>query len=257
MSYVNFNRALTRAQIEALGTNGNENAVNGKIYFAKDGGIYVGNPEGRAERKADYTPLLEKKFDPYTCTEATQAAAYLGLFKVIPDSDNWYQPWVVKYQLIVETTYDPCQGVYDCQIGQAGSQSPCSFFNNIYSTSHIPIYQHTWYYQNTKAKFDSYNKDHPAIVGVRVYSGYNVTTLPRTFTVKILEMTGCKVEFFDTPQPQSAFYSTTYYTLAEVTAYNNGLQETGDITTKSVQVGGGAATIQYDSTNACIKFIFN
>jgi hypothetical protein len=43
MSYVNFNRALTRAQIEAL-----TNATNGKIYFATDGGIYVGNASGVA-----------------------------------------------------------------------------------------------------------------------------------------------------------------------------------------------------------------
>lgn len=47
MSYVNFNRALSRAQIEAL-----TNATNGKIYFATDGGIYVGNASGTAELKA-------------------------------------------------------------------------------------------------------------------------------------------------------------------------------------------------------------
>ena len=48
MSYVNFNRALTRAEIEAL-----TNATNGKIYFATDGGIYVGNASGTADKKAD------------------------------------------------------------------------------------------------------------------------------------------------------------------------------------------------------------
>ena len=30
----------------------------------------------------------------------------------------------------------------------------------------------------------------------------------------------------------------------------------GVLTTKSVQVGGGSATMQYDATNACIKFVF-
>lgn len=44
MSYVNFNRALTRAQIIALGQTGT--AINGKIYFATDGSIYVGNQDG-------------------------------------------------------------------------------------------------------------------------------------------------------------------------------------------------------------------
>lgn len=48
MSYVNFNRQYTKAQIEAL-----TNATNGKIYFATDGGIYVGNASGTADLKAD------------------------------------------------------------------------------------------------------------------------------------------------------------------------------------------------------------
>ena len=53
MSYVNFNRALSRAQIEAL-----TNATNGKIYFATDGGIYVGNASGTAELKANISDEL-------------------------------------------------------------------------------------------------------------------------------------------------------------------------------------------------------
>lgn len=53
MSYVNFNRALSRAQIEAL-----TNATNGKIYFATDGGIYVGNASGTAELKANISEEL-------------------------------------------------------------------------------------------------------------------------------------------------------------------------------------------------------
>ena len=51
MSYVNFNRALTKAQIEALGEAGT--AVNGKIYFATDDGIYVGNADGSVSLKAN------------------------------------------------------------------------------------------------------------------------------------------------------------------------------------------------------------
>lgn len=48
MSYVNFNRALSSTQIEAL-----SDATNGKIYFGTDGGIYVGNASGIADKKAE------------------------------------------------------------------------------------------------------------------------------------------------------------------------------------------------------------
>jgi hypothetical protein len=48
MSYVNFNRHYTRAELAALTT-----ATEGKIYFATDGGIYVGKADGTAELKAN------------------------------------------------------------------------------------------------------------------------------------------------------------------------------------------------------------
>lgn len=49
--YVNFNRALTKAQIEALGAA--HQATNGKIYFATDDGVYVGNADGSVSLKAN------------------------------------------------------------------------------------------------------------------------------------------------------------------------------------------------------------
>lgn len=49
MAYVTFNKKLNQSQIEALGT-----SPLGKVYFAKDGGIYLG--EGTTPRKvADLT----------------------------------------------------------------------------------------------------------------------------------------------------------------------------------------------------------
>jgi len=53
MSYVNFKRNLTRAQIELLGETGYDTAVDGKIYFATDGGVWVGGSDGKAHLKAD------------------------------------------------------------------------------------------------------------------------------------------------------------------------------------------------------------
>lgn len=49
--YVNFNRVLTKAQIEALGAE--HQATNGKIYFATDDGVYVGNADGSVSLKAN------------------------------------------------------------------------------------------------------------------------------------------------------------------------------------------------------------
>ena len=44
MAYVTFNKKLNQSQIEAL-----ETSPLGKVYFAKDGGIYIG--EGETPRK--------------------------------------------------------------------------------------------------------------------------------------------------------------------------------------------------------------
>ena len=64
MSYVNFNRANTKNQIEAL-----NDATNGKIYFGTDGGIYVGNSNGTADKKADLNVSI-----PFAQVDATSTA---------------------------------------------------------------------------------------------------------------------------------------------------------------------------------------
>ena len=233
MSYVNFNRALTRAQIEALGEAGN--ATNGKIYFAKDGGIYVGNAEGAVERKADYTPLMEKTFAPYTCTAANEAKGYLALFNVHPTSDNWVVPWHVRYILDVETSNTNCVGHYECYVSQCGSQLPYMNWNELYSSSYYPIYNHMVWWHNTAAKYGN-REDHPVKMGVRIYSAYGATTVSRTFRVRIIEMEGCTVDFLDTPATRDSFYNSTDYVESQPNGYATGLQETGDANTVPYQL---------------------
>ena len=50
MSYVSYNRGKTRAQIEKL-----TSQSNGKLFFAKDGGIYLTGADGVPQMKADIT----------------------------------------------------------------------------------------------------------------------------------------------------------------------------------------------------------
>lgn len=50
MAKVLFNKSLTAAQIEALGTA--KTAVEGKLYFATDGGIYIGQSDGSVLKSA-------------------------------------------------------------------------------------------------------------------------------------------------------------------------------------------------------------
>jgi len=69
MSYVNFNRHYTRAELEALTT-----ASEGKIYFATDGGIYVGNSSGTVDKKAG-DDVFVATYGTTTYSEISQANA--------------------------------------------------------------------------------------------------------------------------------------------------------------------------------------
>ena len=210
MSYVNFNRALTRAQIEALGTNGNENAVNGKIYFAKDGGIYVGNSNGVAERKADYTPLMSKTYDPYTCTAASVNKGYIFFMNVVPTSDNWYEPWYITYRLKIETPTAACQGYYEITVGSAGTTSQYHIFNKFYSTSYYPSYYHLMAWYNSAAKYAN-RSTYPIKFGERIYSAYGATTVSRTYTIEVIDIYNCTVSFPDNIETYDSFYTDTEY----------------------------------------------
>ena len=77
MSYVNFNRALTSTQIEAL-----SDATNGKIYFGTDGGIYVGNASGTADKKAELDVRIPFAEVDSTSTSTVFTATVPGISKL-------------------------------------------------------------------------------------------------------------------------------------------------------------------------------
>ena len=76
MSYVSFNRAKTKEQIEAL-----RNATNGKLYFATDGGVYLGNADGTADLKANMVVVVND-----LTTDREDAALSAAQGKILNDT---------------------------------------------------------------------------------------------------------------------------------------------------------------------------
>ena len=87
MAYVNFNRGKSKAEIEAL-----NNAPDGKIYFAKDGGgIYVGTGSTAVKRAvgpSDLSAGLAEKQDLISDLETIRGGAALGATSIQPAKLN-------------------------------------------------------------------------------------------------------------------------------------------------------------------------
>ena len=168
-------------------------------------------------------PLESKQYPSYTISANDEANACLYFAKVtLHNPTVWNSTWHVKYRLTVSSTDANVHGIYDVDYYVNGSTVNYRAFNGFYSTSYRPIYHHRILFPK------SGHSDQGAYLGARVWSAYEVTSIPRIFKVEILETDGCEVEILDTIQKQSDVINTTYYYIGDYTATSTGLQETGD-----------------------------
>ena len=173
-------------------------------------------------------PIAEKQYDAYTIAASNTNKGWLYFINVIPTSDNYYAPWSIKYKLYVTTTENATQGVYYCYVSTTGTTINYAVFNDFYSGSYRPIYNHVVAFHNNAAKYA--NKDtYPIKIGVRVQSARSDTTLARVFKVEVYEAIGCTFTINDSIQTYDSFYNANYYGYnTEISAISTGLQETGD-----------------------------
>ena len=188
------------------------------------------NPTARWKIYGEVQPLMSKTYSAYTCSADNEAKGVLFFGKVNITNSIWYAPWLIHYRLSVSTTEGATQGQYDCYYSVCGSTVNYYIYNNFYSTSYRPIYNHRLLYPK-----DGYNS-YGGYIGVRVQSARSTTTLARTFTIEILETQNCTVELNDSIKRFDETYITTNSIAASTIWYNTdfngtsqGLQETGDI----------------------------
>lgn len=188
------------------------------------------NPTARWKIYGEVQPLISKTYSAYTCSADNEAKGVLFFGKVNITNSIWQAPWSIHYRLYVSTTEDATQGEYDCYYSVCGSTVNYYIYNNFYSTSYRPIYNHRLLYPK-----DGYNS-YGGYIGVRVSTARRTTTLARTFTIEILETKNCTVELNDSIKRFDETYITTNSIAASTIWYNTdfngtseGLQETGDI----------------------------
>ena len=147
MSYVNFNRKLSRSAIEAL-----TDATNGKLYFATDGGIYLGEANGSATKKADINDNLiggAKGSIPYqTAPDSTAFLPAGNSGQVLKINSSGLPYWTSDnntdtkvLQNITKTSnteYRPLIIGYNS--GSSASFSPTAVTNSVYS-AHLAKFQ--------------------------------------------------------------------------------------------------------------------
>lgn len=172
--------------------------------------------------------LMEKTYDPYTVLANDKVKGWIYFLNVIPTSDNYFQPWSIRYRLYINTTENYTQGKYDCYVSTAGTVLNYSVWNDFYSASYRPIYTHVVTFYNNATKYND-RETYPIKIGARVQSSRNPTTLARTYRIEVYEINGCTVTFNDSIQTYDSFYDNNHYgTDSEIVAYSTGLWETGD-----------------------------
>ena len=175
-----------------------------------------------------YSIIAEKTFDPYTITAADQVNGYIFFMNVVPTSDNYYEPWKIKYRLSITTENQYIQGIYDCELGSAGTSQQYSIFNRFYSTSYYPSYYHLMAWHSTAAKYAN-RSTNPIKIGERIWSAASATTVARTFTIQVIETKNCTVSFPDDIETYGDVYTDDKYGYCtELNATSVGLMETGD-----------------------------
>ena len=177
-------------------------------------------------------PIASKTYPAYTLSADNADNGILFFGDVtISDTTVWQTPWAVHYRLYVSTSEAATQGWYDCYFSINGNTIMYYNYNNFYSTSYRPIYQHGLLYPNNG------QSTHGAHLGMRVYSSRTPTTLARIYKVELLEQINCTVTLRDNLAKYSELKNTTYYTYGEYNATSQGLQESGDTNSNDTASG--------------------
>lgn len=180
-----------------------------------------------AQYANEWLPIAEKTYENYTCGSGDNG--YIFFMNITPTTSDWVTPYYVKYKLIVNTSNANCKGEYDCYVSFSGSTVTYANFNKFYSGSYRPIYNHYHLYYDNSTKFNS-KADHPIKIGARITDAYTPTSLARTYTIKVYEVSNCTVSFPNAIETYTGVYSSTYYATTQPNATSTGLQESGDST---------------------------
>ena len=185
----------------------------------------LGNSDHKWAIYGDVQPIASEVYENYTVSANDINNGFIYFLKLnYNDTSNTYIPKSIHYILEVTTSEARTQGYYDVWIGicETGVYR-YKIFNHFSSNLYYPIYGHIILASNGS------NLDRGAYLGVRVNGARTPTTLARTYSIKVLEVNGCTVEFLDSIQNYSVLYDSTYYINTEFNGTTIGLQESGDI----------------------------
>ena len=224
MAYVNFNRGLTRAQIEAL-----TNAVNGKIYFATNGGIYLGKADGTAEEKAN-------TIDTKNTAGSTDTSSKIFLIGATSQAAN---PQTYSQDTAYVGTDGHLYSDSKQVVNLSGSQALTNKTYNGYTLA-AACAKAVVTSVDTSASLPTSNAVKTFVEGKGYVTTDTKNTAGSTDTSSKIFLIGATSQ---AANPQTYSDNEVYVT-------------SGVLTTKSVQVGGTAATVQYNSTLQAIEFVF-
>ena len=192
--------------VDSAPTSGSDNVVT-------SGGLYNSlalKQDIIRQSNGEFIPILEHTYENYTCSAADVNNGYVYFMQVVPTSDNYYQPWYIRYTLDIVTATNQCQGKYDVYLGSAGMTSHWIVFNRFYSSSYYPSYYHLMAWHSTAAKYAN-RETNPIRIGERIYSAYGTTTVARTYKIRVWETVGCTVSFPENIETYGSFYTDAKY----------------------------------------------
>lgn len=174
-------------------------------------------------------PMMSKTYTGVIGTDNTWADATFFFGKILPTS--YSANWQIKYRIYAEAAgVDYCKANADVTItGAKSAYISFKSFNQIQSTSYRPAYYHQLY----RATQTGITNQYGHLLGIRLQSSWNPTTVAnaRTVKVEILRCQNCTFTFFDSVIKYAnapGTGSTNYNGVTELDFANNGLQETGD-----------------------------
>ncbi len=227
---------------------------NGDAYLYGAGGYNGTNPTSASTVQYLLThsaevPIMEKTFSPITCAANNQNEAWVYFMNVVPKSDNFYEPWYIRYNLKITTNNTILLGEYDCMIGMGGATCTYSCFNRLGNASYFPSYNHIIATYDSIAKYEN-RATNPVKIGERIQDSYSAATASRTFEIKVFEIYNCDVAFTSQVELFKNVYTAAKYGVsAQINATANGLQETSDQNTVPHQLYEYYTRYQIHDTN--------
>lgn len=225
------------ADLAKVATSGSYDDLTGKPTIPSVAGLAKQDDVDKALNTKVDKALAEQTYTGVQATANSQAGGTFWFGQVHPESFN--APWHIRYELDISMAGQALNGSYKGVVDLFGigpTRQTYAIWNNFYSTSYRAIYYHC----NAMVKTAALLESNGHLVGFSLQNAYSPTsaTYKRTVRARAVQADGCTVELYDALKPYATWNSTTWGSISQLDAQNNGLRETGDDNTYDRYVMG-------------------